>query len=86
MNKPGREPFERFRKKFEKIQENKKKRQYIVPYFMSGHPGCTIADMIELAEYIRDNHLYTEQVQDFNPDADERLHLYVLYRHQPVYD
>lgn len=67
MNKPGREPFERFRKKFEKIQENKKKRQYIVPYFMSGHPGCTIADMIELAEYIRDNHLYTEQVQDFTP-------------------
>jgi radical SAM superfamily enzyme YgiQ (UPF0313 family) len=34
---------------------------------MSGHPGCTIADMVELAAYIRDNHLYTEQVQDFTP-------------------
>lgn len=67
MNKPGRESFEKFRKKFDKIQENKKKRQYIVPYFMSGHPGCTIADMIELAEYIRNNKLYTEQVQDFTP-------------------
>jgi radical SAM superfamily enzyme YgiQ (UPF0313 family) len=34
---------------------------------MSGHPGCTISDMIELALYIRDNRLYTEQVQDFTP-------------------
>lgn len=34
---------------------------------MSGHPGCTMADMIELALYIRDNRLYTEQVQDFTP-------------------
>jgi radical SAM superfamily enzyme YgiQ (UPF0313 family) len=34
---------------------------------MSGHPGCTIADMVELAEYLRDRHLYTEQVQDFTP-------------------
>jgi radical SAM superfamily enzyme YgiQ (UPF0313 family) len=34
---------------------------------MSGHPGCTIADMVELAEYLQDNHLYTEQVQDFTP-------------------
>jgi len=34
---------------------------------MSGHPGCTIKDMIELAEYLRDHHMYTEQVQDFTP-------------------
>jgi len=34
---------------------------------MSGHPGCTVKDMAELAEYIRDNRLYTEQVQDFTP-------------------
>jgi len=34
---------------------------------MSGHPGCTVEDMVELAEYIRDNNLYTEQVQDFTP-------------------
>ncbi|MBU4222481.1 MAG: DUF3362 domain-containing protein, partial [Euryarchaeota archaeon] len=43
------------------------KEQYIIPYFMSGHPGCTVEDMVELAEYIRDNNLYTEQVQDFTP-------------------
>jgi len=67
MGKPGREAFESFREKFEEHQLGKKKKQYLVPYFMSGHPGCTITDMIDLAEYIRDNHLYTEQVQDFTP-------------------
>lgn len=67
MNKPGREVFDRFRERFDALQQGKPKRQYIVPYFMSGHPGCTAGDMAELAEYIRDNRLYTEQVQDFTP-------------------
>ena len=67
MNKPGQEVFDRFRKEFAMLQKDKQKKQYILPYFMSGHPGCTISDMILLAEYIRDNQLYTEQVQDFTP-------------------
>ncbi|KUG15189.1 fe-s oxidoreductase [hydrocarbon metagenome] len=67
MGKPAGTAFEAFRKRFEEIQAGKEKRQYLVPYFMSGHPGCTIDDMVELAEYIRDTHLYTEQVQDFTP-------------------
>ncbi len=67
MHKPTRVVFDEFRKKF--TAENKKlgKEQYIIPYFMSGHPGCTVENMVELAEYIRDNNLYTEQVQDFTP-------------------
>jgi uncharacterized radical SAM protein YgiQ len=67
MNKPGKETFENFRKKFSALQEKKERKQYLLPYFMSGHPGCTVADMVELAEYIRTNQLYTEQVQDFTP-------------------
>ncbi|MCE5298308.1 MAG: YgiQ family radical SAM protein [Methanoregulaceae archaeon] len=67
MGKPSKEAFESFRKRFEKLQAGKKKRQYLLPYFMSGHPGCTVQDMVELAEYIRDTRLYTEQVQDFTP-------------------
>ena len=67
MNKPGVEVFSRFRELFETLQRGKKKRQYILPYFMSGHPGCSINDMVELAVYIRDHQLYTEQVQDFTP-------------------
>ncbi len=67
MNKPSRLVFDSFRKKFAALQEKKEKKQYLLPYFMSGHPGCTVADMVELAEYIRANQLYTEQVQDFTP-------------------
>jgi uncharacterized radical SAM protein YgiQ len=67
MNKPGREIFDRFRTQFSLIQKDKPKKQYLVPYFMSGHPGCTLADMVLLAEYIHNNGLYTEQVQDFTP-------------------
>jgi uncharacterized radical SAM protein YgiQ len=67
MNKPAREVFDRFCGQFETLQKGKKKRQYLLPYFMSGHPGCTIPDMVALAEYIRDHNLYTEQVQDFTP-------------------
>ncbi|KAF5046854.1 hypothetical protein DSECCO2_466500 [anaerobic digester metagenome] len=67
MGKPPREAFDTFRERFEALQEGKQKRQYLVPYLMSGHPGCRITDMVELAEYVRDTGLYTEQVQDFTP-------------------
>jgi uncharacterized radical SAM protein YgiQ len=67
MNKPDIRVFQQFVEQFERIQHGRKKRQYILPYFMSGHPGCTVADMVDLALYIRDHHLYTEQVQDFTP-------------------
>ena len=67
MGKPPRDVFDAFRERFEALQEGKQKRQYLVPYFMSGHPGCRITDMVELAEYVRDTDLYTEQVQDFTP-------------------
>ncbi|HOI12334.1 MAG TPA: YgiQ family radical SAM protein [Methanoculleus sp.] len=67
MGKPPREAFDAFRERFEALQKGKKKRQYLVPYLMSGHPGCRITDMVELAEYVRDTGLYTEQVQDFTP-------------------
>ncbi|NYT01700.1 MAG: YgiQ family radical SAM protein [Methanosarcinales archaeon] len=67
MNKPPVEVLEAFRERFEQVNREIGKEQYFLPYFMSGHPGCTIPDMIRLAEYIRDRRLYTEQVQDFTP-------------------
>ncbi len=67
MGKPPREAFDAFRERFEALQEGKRGRQYLIPYFISGHPGCRITDMVELAEYVRDTGLYTEQVQDFTP-------------------
>ncbi len=67
MHKPSKAVFEEFKNKFDALNKELGKKQYILPYFMSGHPGCTVEDMVELAEYIRDNNLYTEQVQDFTP-------------------
>jgi uncharacterized radical SAM protein YgiQ len=67
MGKPGRPAFDAFRRSFAEVNRRLGKEQYLLPYFMSGHPGCTIGDMIALAEYIRDGSLYTEQVQDFTP-------------------
>jgi uncharacterized radical SAM protein YgiQ len=67
MNKPGKGSFEHFCQKFEDLGKVTGKEQYILPYFMSGHPGCRMEDMIALALYLRDHSLYTEQVQDFTP-------------------
>jgi len=67
MRKPGRDVFERFADKFKKINRKLGKKQYLVTFLISGHPGCTMEDMIELAEYIRDSGRYTKQVQDFTP-------------------
>lgn len=67
MSKPGKEVYERFAEKFTALNKKYGKEQYIVNYLMSGHPGCTLEDMIEMAEYVRDHGGYTEQVQDFTP-------------------
>jgi len=67
MCKPGREVYEKFTQKFTAFNRKCGKEQYIVNYLMSGHPGCTLEDMIEMAEYVRDHGGYTEQVQDFTP-------------------
>jgi uncharacterized radical SAM protein YgiQ len=67
MHKPPREVLDAFRERFSAVSRAAGKEQYLLPYLMSGHPGCTIKDMVELAEYLRDNHMYTEQVQDFTP-------------------
>lgn len=67
MCKPGRETYEKLAGKFAALNRKCGKEQYIVNYLMSGHPGCTLEDMIEMAEYVRDHGGYTEQVQDFTP-------------------
>ena len=67
MGKAGKEEFLTFKKWFEEANRELGKKQYVVPYFMSSHPGCTLEDAIELAEFLRDQHMYPEQVQDFIP-------------------
>ncbi len=67
MRKPAGNTYDRFMKKFYKINESIGKKQYIIPYLMSSHPGSTLEAAIELAEYLRDIHYQPEQVQDFYP-------------------
>ncbi|MDK2833757.1 MAG: hypothetical protein PWP63_844 [Methanolobus sp.] len=67
MKKPDRKTFERFEQKYREINKRLGKDQYLVAFLISGHPGCTIEDMIATAEYIRDTGRYTKQVQDFTP-------------------
>jgi uncharacterized radical SAM protein YgiQ len=67
MHKPGKAAFERFRELFLKESARIGKRQHIVPYFISGHPGCTISDMVDLALMLKRWGMRVEQVQDFTP-------------------
>jgi len=67
MGKPGRKVYDRFSEKFYKINEQLGKKQFLVPYLMSSHPGSTLNDAIELALYIKKHNLHPEQVQDFYP-------------------
>lgn len=67
MGKPRRGLYEKFVDKYYQLNEDYNKKQFLVPYLMSSHPGCTLDDAIELAEYLRDIHHQPEQVQDFYP-------------------
>ena len=67
MGKPEHKVYEEFVHRFDKACREAGKQQYAVPYFMSSHPGCTIKDAVQLAEYIRDLGYMPEQVQDFYP-------------------
>ncbi|MGD9569781.1 MAG: YgiQ family radical SAM protein [Sedimentibacter sp.] len=67
MGKPSISTYNKFVNKFNEVSKKVNKEQYIVPYFISSHPGSRLKDAIELAEYIRDMGHIPEQVQDFYP-------------------
>ena len=67
MGKPAGKTYEQFRQKFFKLTEKAGKKQYIIPYLMSSHPGSSLKEAIELAEYLRDIKYQPEHVQDFYP-------------------
>lgn len=67
MGKPENSVYEAFLKRYDRINNKTGKKQYVVPYLMSSHPGSTMKEAIELAEYIRDLGYMPEQVQDFYP-------------------
>lgn len=67
MGKPHIETYERFEKKFYQLTKSVGKEQYLVPYLMSSHPGCTLNDAVDLAVFLKKHNIRPEQVQDFYP-------------------
>ena len=67
MGKSNRKVYQAFAERFRKMNERLGLKQYLVPYFMSSHPGSELSDAIELAEFIRDMGYHPQQVQDFIP-------------------
>ncbi|MGN0569062.1 MAG: YgiQ family radical SAM protein [Candidatus Fimenecus sp.] len=67
MGKPHIKAYKEFSKKYFTYTKSIGKEQYLVPYLMSSHPGATLRDAVELAEFIKSEKLHPEQVQDFYP-------------------
>jgi uncharacterized radical SAM protein YgiQ len=67
MGKPQNQVYRRFVKEYNETNGQLGMKQYLVPYFMSSHPGSGLSEAVELAEYLRDLGYMPEQVQDFYP-------------------
>ena len=67
MGKPKNAVYKKFLERYEQLNQKYQKKQFVVPYLMSSHPGSTLKEAIELAEYLRDLGYMPEQVQDFYP-------------------
>lgn len=67
MNKPSFDVYLKFKEKYDAINKKLSKKQYLVPYLISSHPGCTLKDAIRLAQYLKSIGYMPEQVQDFYP-------------------
>ncbi len=67
MRKPGHDIYRKFYDRYCKVNSELGKNQFLVPYFIVAHPGCTLKDAVELAEYVRDMGYNPEQIQDFTP-------------------
>ncbi|MPS31411.1 MULTISPECIES: YgiQ family radical SAM protein [unclassified Salinivibrio] len=67
MMKPGMGAYDRFKALFEKYSKEAGKKQYLIPYFIAAHPGCTDEDMVHLACWLKENAFECDQVQNFYP-------------------
>ena len=67
LGKPPHSVYTQFARRYNQMNQSCGMNQYLVPYLISSHPGCTMKDAVELAEYLRDIHHQPEQVQDFYP-------------------
>lgn len=67
MHKPGKKVYEAFQAKYKRTNQDLNMDQYLIPYYISSHPGCTLNDAIDLAVYLKQSGFVPDQVQDFYP-------------------
>ncbi|MCF6458112.1 YgiQ family radical SAM protein [Pseudoalteromonas sp. MMG024] len=67
MMKPGMGTYDRFKELFEKYSKEAGKKQYLIPYFISAHPGTTDLDMVNMALWLKRYDFKLDQVQNFYP-------------------
>ena len=67
MMKPGMDSYYEFKRLFEKYSKEAGKKQYLIPYFISAHPGSTNKDMMQLSLWLKENNFRVDQVQNFYP-------------------
>ena len=67
MHKPGKAVFLQFAERYRQINDKLQKKQYLIPYFISSHPGSSLDDAVELALFLKDYGFVPDQVQDFYP-------------------
>ena len=72
MGKPENSVYQAFTKKYKQINEKLGKKQFLVPYLISSHPGCTVEEAVKLTEYLKSIGYMPEQVQDFYPTPSTR--------------
>ena len=72
MNKPSFSVYKQFANKYKEINEKLQKKQFLVPYLISSHPGCELKDAVMLTDYLKSINYMPEQVQDFYPTPSTR--------------
>ncbi len=72
MNKPSFSVYKQFADKYKNLNQKIGKKQFLVPYLISSHPGCTLSNAVELTEYLKSINYMPEQVQDFYPTPSTR--------------
>jgi radical SAM superfamily enzyme YgiQ (UPF0313 family) len=83
MGKPHHDVYVKFEEKYNKLNERYGKKQFLVPYLISSHPGSTLSDAVRLAEYLNKKRRSAGAGAGFLPDAGNAFHLHVLHRARP---
>ena len=84
MMKPGMDTYHRFKKLFDKYSKEAGKKQYLIPYFISAHPGSTDRDMLNLALWLKENNFKVDQVQNFYPSPMATASTMFATEHNPL--